>query len=165
MRFANIAAGSGFRSADVYPAALQALGAKPTEYTLASFRYDLWKLRAKGLVEKIPHSRRYRLVGKVYAVCVLFLKLFERIYAPLTAGLLKPFPDDRKLVEENAAGWTVCISALSMIGMHCCVNLVSRPLPDPNIQREQNSRLGPHNGPNRGSSGPLPDGRGSESIR
>jgi hypothetical protein len=23
--------------------------------------YDLWELRAKGLVEKIPHSRRYRL--------------------------------------------------------------------------------------------------------
>ncbi len=28
---------------------------------LASLRYDLSKLRAKGLVEKVPHSRRYRL--------------------------------------------------------------------------------------------------------
>jgi hypothetical protein len=101
VRFANIAAGSGFRSVDVYTPALQALGAKPTEYTLASFRYDLSKLRAKGLVEKIPHSRRYRLVGKGYAVCVLFLKLFERIYAPLTAGLLKPFPGDRKLAHDK----------------------------------------------------------------
>ena len=26
-----------------------------------------------------------------YSICVLFLKLFERIYAPLTAGFLKPF--------------------------------------------------------------------------
>jgi hypothetical protein len=31
---------------------------------------------------------------------VLFLKLFERIYAPLTAGLLKPFPGDRNLAPE-----------------------------------------------------------------
>lgn len=101
VRFANIAAGAGFRSVDVYPPALQALGADSSQYTLASFRYDLSKLRAKGLVDKIPHSRRYRLVGKGYAVCLLFLKLFERIYAPLTAGLLKPFSCDRKLAEEK----------------------------------------------------------------
>jgi hypothetical protein len=59
------------------------------------------ELRAKCLVEKIPHSRRYRLIGKGYAVCLVFLKLFERVYAPLTAGLLKPFPGDRKLAEEK----------------------------------------------------------------
>ena len=101
VRFANIAAGQGFRSVDLYPAVLQALGVRPSDYTLASLRYDLWKLRAKGLVEKIPHSRRYRLIGKGYAVCLVFLKLFERVYAPLTAGLLKPFPGDRRLAEEK----------------------------------------------------------------
>jgi len=101
VRFANIAAGSGFYSVDVYVPAREALGANPAQYTLASFRYDLSKLRAKGLVEKLPHSRRYRLVGKGYAICLIFLKLFERIYAPLTAGLLKPFPGDRKLAETK----------------------------------------------------------------
>ena len=30
-----------------------------------------------------------------------FLKLFERIYAPLTAGLLKPFRGDRVLAEDK----------------------------------------------------------------
>ena len=30
-------------------------------------------------------------------MCLIFLKLFERIYAPLTAGLLKPFPGDHQL--------------------------------------------------------------------
>ena len=101
VRFANLAAGEGFRSVDIHPAVLKALGAKPSQYTLSSFRYDLSKLRAKGLVEKISHSRRYRLVGKGYSVCLIFLKLFERIYAPLTAGLLKPFRGDRKLAEEK----------------------------------------------------------------
>jgi hypothetical protein len=56
--------GQGFRSVDIHPAALESLGAKESEYKLSSFRYDLSKLRAKGLVEKIPHSRRYLLVGK-----------------------------------------------------------------------------------------------------
>ena len=32
---------------------------------------------------------------------MVFLKLFERIYAPLTAGLLKPFPGDRQLPDEK----------------------------------------------------------------
>ena len=59
------------------------------------------KLRAKGLLEKLPHSRRYRLAHKGYSICVLFLKLFERIYAPLTAGLLKPFSGDRNLAEDK----------------------------------------------------------------
>jgi hypothetical protein len=31
------------------------------QYSLASLRYDLSKLRAKALVEKLPKSRRYRL--------------------------------------------------------------------------------------------------------
>jgi hypothetical protein len=101
VRFANIAAGSGFRSVDVYLPALAALGADPSQYTLASFRYDLSKLRAKGLVEKLPHSRRYRLIAKGYSVCLIFLKLFERIYAPLTAGLLKPFAGDHKLARDK----------------------------------------------------------------
>jgi hypothetical protein len=33
---------------------------------------------------------------------VLFLKLFERIYAPLTAGLLKPFAADRNLAPDKS---------------------------------------------------------------
>ena len=101
VRFANVAANGRFTTDDVYGPALHALGATESEYSLASFRYDLSKLRAKGLVERIPHSRRYQLVGKGYAICVAFLKLFERIYAPLTAGLLAPFRGDRDLPDEK----------------------------------------------------------------
>ena len=48
-----------------------------------------------------PASRRYRLVGKGYSICLVFLKLFEKIYAPLAAGLLTPFRGDRILAEEK----------------------------------------------------------------
>ena len=97
VRFANVAAGGQFTTADLYIPALEALGNTEAEYSLASFRYDLSKLRAKRLVEKIPHSRRYRLVGKGYSICVAFLKLFEKIYAPLTAGLLQPFRGESRV--------------------------------------------------------------------
>jgi hypothetical protein len=63
--------------------------------------FDLSKLRHKGLVEKVPHSRRYRLVGKGYSICLVFLKLFEKIYALLAAGLMAPFRGDRILIEQK----------------------------------------------------------------
>ena len=101
VRFANVAAGGAFTTADLYVPALDALGQTEAQYSLASFRYDLSKLRHKGLVEKVPHSRRYRLAGKGYSICLVFLKLFEKIYAPLTAGLLAPFRGDRILADEK----------------------------------------------------------------
>ncbi len=97
IRFAHIAAGSTFTTADLYPQTVQALGIPPSDYSLSSLRYDLSKLRAKALVEKVPRSRRYRFTPQGYSICLVFLKLFERIYAPLTAGLLRPVPGDSKL--------------------------------------------------------------------
>jgi hypothetical protein len=101
VRFSNIAAGGEFTTLDLHCPTLEALGVTAAQYSLASFRYDLGKLRAKGLVQKVPHSRRYRLIDKGYSICVVFLKLFEKIYAPLTAGLLAPFRGDQRLAEEK----------------------------------------------------------------
>lgn len=101
VRFAHIAAGGTFTTRDIHSHTVKALGTSLDQYSLASLRYDLSKLRAKGLVEKVPQSRRYRLAGKGYSICVVFLKLFERIYAPLTAGLLRPFTGDTKLERDK----------------------------------------------------------------
>jgi hypothetical protein len=35
--------------------------------------------------------------------CVVYPKLFDKIYAPLTAGLLKPFPADARLPRDKIA--------------------------------------------------------------
>ncbi|MGO9272392.1 MAG: hypothetical protein ACLQOO_19545, partial [Terriglobia bacterium] len=64
---------------------------------LGSLRYELSKLRAKGLGEKVPHSRRYHLLPEGYRLSVLYLKLSQRIYAPLTAGALQPFAADAQV--------------------------------------------------------------------
>jgi len=101
VRFTHIAAGRTFSTAEIYPHVLEALGATARTYSLASLRYDVSKLRAKGLVVKLPNSRRYQLLPKGYSVCLLFLKLFERVYAPLTAGLLSPVPTDNRLARQK----------------------------------------------------------------
>jgi len=101
VRFAHVAGSSTFTTVELYPEVLRILGCSSEEYSLASLRYDLSKLRAKALVEKVPHARKYRLLPSGYSVSLIFLKLFERIYAPLTAGLLRPVAGDRKLQQQR----------------------------------------------------------------
>jgi hypothetical protein len=101
VRFAHIATASIFTTQQIYPYALEALGTSADKYSLASLRYDLSKLRAKGLAYKVAKSRRHRLTPEGYSVCLVFLKLFERIYAPLTAGLLQPVKGDAKLQQQK----------------------------------------------------------------
>jgi hypothetical protein len=101
VRFSHIAANNTFTTKEIYSDTLQSLQVTEKQYSLASLRYDLSKLRAKGLVDKVPRSRRYRLLREGYSICLVFLKLFERIYAPLTAGLLEPFSGDDKLSQQK----------------------------------------------------------------
>ena len=101
VRFAQIPAANTFSTAEIHPYVVAALGERGEQYTLAALRYDLSKLRAKGLVEKLPRSRRYRLPAQGYSVCLVFLKLFDRVYAPLTAGLLDPIPGDAALPQPK----------------------------------------------------------------
>jgi hypothetical protein len=97
VRFAHLAGGGTFTTSEIHPHALAARGLSAEHYSLGSLRYDLGKLRAKGLVHKLPGTRRYQLSAEGYSICLLFLKLFERIYAPLTAGVLRPFHPDAEL--------------------------------------------------------------------
>src|SRR6202795_4744449 len=57
VRFSNMAAGGSVTTADLYGPTLDGLGLTESRYSLAALRYDLAKLRAKGLLEKVPHSR------------------------------------------------------------------------------------------------------------
>jgi len=101
VRFANVAAGSTFTTAEIHPYVVEAMGGPTSDYSLASLPYDLSKLRAKNLVNKLPHSRRYQLPPCGYSVCLVFLKLFERVYAPLTSGLLRPLAGDHHLQQSR----------------------------------------------------------------
>ena len=53
------------------------------EYRLSQFRYDLGKLRAHGLAQRIGTSRRYRLTARGLKLGVLLVKLRTRLLGPL----------------------------------------------------------------------------------
>jgi hypothetical protein len=101
--FALLAGRGRFRTTDLHATAAEALGKTTESYTLGQLRYDLAKLRGKGLVERVAGTQSYRLPTEGYRIAVLYLKLFHRIYAPLTAGILEPVPWDDRLPPERRA--------------------------------------------------------------
>ena len=101
VRFSHLAAGDTFSTREIHPQTAEALGRPVSDYPLGALRYDLSKLRAKGLVDKLPQSRRYRLLPHGYQICLVFVKLVEKIYGPLTAGILTPIPGDAVLPPER----------------------------------------------------------------
>ena len=54
-----------------------------TDYRLTQLRYDLGKLRAHGLVERIGRTRRYRLTPRGLKLGILLVKLRTRLLGPL----------------------------------------------------------------------------------
>jgi hypothetical protein len=62
------------------------------EYRLSQLRYDLGKLRAHGLVERLGRSRRYRLTARGLKLGVLLVKLRTRLLGPLTTLATAPMP-------------------------------------------------------------------------
>jgi hypothetical protein len=60
------------------------------EYRLSQLRYDLSKLRAKRLVERIGKTRRYRLTSLGLKLGVLLVKLRTRLLGPLISSICQP---------------------------------------------------------------------------
>jgi hypothetical protein len=99
--FVHLARGGRFRTRDLHERAAEALGETTATYRLGQLRYDLAKLPVKGLVVKVPKTQTYRLTPQGFRICLLFLKLFQRIYGPLTAAVIKPLVHDAALPNDR----------------------------------------------------------------
>jgi DNA-binding transcriptional ArsR family regulator len=65
---------------------------RQTAYAASQAAYDLRKLRGKGLIEKLPKSRRYRASAEALRTMAALLVLREHVIAPVLAGAGKPKP-------------------------------------------------------------------------
>lgn len=97
--FSHLVGGGSFTTAELLAGIESALKGS----TLASVRYELSKLRAKKLVEKLEHRRRYQLTAKGYRLCVVYLKLFAKVYAPVVAGVSTPVAADANFPKEQTS--------------------------------------------------------------
>jgi hypothetical protein len=75
------------------------------DYRLSQLRYDLGKLRAHGLVERLGTRRRYRLTSRGLKLGVLLVKLRTRLLGPLAslAADEQPRPSPRHPSDVEAA--------------------------------------------------------------
>jgi len=95
MCFAYLVGKGCFRIKDLIADVKKALG--DPDYTVARLRYDLSKLRGKALVTRLPRSQCYQVSGDGYRVGFFYLKLYHKVYAPLTSAILAPIPTDNYL--------------------------------------------------------------------
>jgi hypothetical protein len=90
-----------FRTKDLLPEVVPLLTGMPAMYGLGQLRYDLGKLLAKGLVLKVAGTQTYQLTPTGFRLCLLYLKLFHKIYTPLTAGTMAPEAGDARLPTDQ----------------------------------------------------------------
>jgi hypothetical protein len=69
MALALLECGSSFRTRDLAPRVARLLTCTPSAYAVRHARYDLSKLRARWLVERLGKSVRYQLTGIGRKVC------------------------------------------------------------------------------------------------
>ena len=78
------------------------------DYTLGQLRYDLGKLRAHGLAERVGRSRRYRLTPDGVRLGALLVKVRTRLLGPIFADpTLAPTPRSKNPSTVEAALRTV----------------------------------------------------------
>jgi hypothetical protein len=73
---------TGFRHRDVRSAIAQLLGRAPEQYTSAQMTYDLRRLRLHALIERVPHSHRYRLTEVGARMAILYVRVYARGFRP-----------------------------------------------------------------------------------
>ena len=78
----------GFRAADLrrYLAALS--GHDPEVISQGAITYQLRRLRLHGLIERLPHSFRYRVTALGFRAALFFTQLYNRLLRPGLAAAL-----------------------------------------------------------------------------
>ena len=83
----------GWRCADIHQAIFTTFAIVPSTYTLTQLRYDLRKMKAHGLLERIGKGYRYRLPDKGAKAALMFILFHKRVCGPLVRSLFHHRPD------------------------------------------------------------------------
>jgi hypothetical protein len=85
---------NGWCSADIHQAILGTFGLTASTYTLTQLRYDLRKMKAHGLIDRIGRGYRYRLTDKGTKAALMFILFHKRVCGPLANSLFHHRPDE-----------------------------------------------------------------------
>jgi hypothetical protein len=82
----------GFHNRDLRQLSAQLRGLTPTDVTAGQMTYDLRRLRHRGLIERIPHSHRYRVTDTGLATAMFLSAVHDRLLPTGLADLHTPTP-------------------------------------------------------------------------
>jgi len=82
----------GFANKDIRARLALLLGLDPSAMTLGKMTYDLRRLRLHGLIERIPHTHRYRVTDEGLRTALFFTRVYARILRPGLARLAPTAP-------------------------------------------------------------------------
>jgi hypothetical protein len=91
-----------------------------TTYRLGQLRYDLGKLRAHGLAERIGSTRRYRLTATGLRLGVLLVKLRTRLLGPLASLATEQAP---RPITRNTSIVEAAFRQVDIALNHLCATL------------------------------------------
>ena len=83
---------NGFRNPDLRELLAELLGRAPDQITAGQISYDLRRLRAHGLITRIPGSHRYRITDTGMHHAMLLTHVHTRLLQPGLAQLTDPDP-------------------------------------------------------------------------
>ena len=86
---------AGFTSRDLRHYLAPQLGKTPEDMTGGQISYDLRRLRAHQIIERIPHSRAYQVTEDGLTIALFLTRLTQRLLIPGLAQLTSPGPPGR----------------------------------------------------------------------
>lgn len=81
---------AGFRNAELRPLVAELRGLPPDALTAGQMTYDLRRLRVHGLIERVPHTHRYRVTGTGLHAATFLTRVQERLLPTGMAQLADP---------------------------------------------------------------------------
>jgi hypothetical protein len=103
----------GFRNPDLRGLLTEMLGKKPHQVTAGQITYDLRRLRAHGLITRIPGTHRYRITDTGLHHAMLLTHLHTRLLHPGLAHLTDPDPPRTNTLRTAARNYQRALDQLT----------------------------------------------------
>ena len=104
---------NGFTNRDLRGYLVPLLGLNPEAMTSGQITYDLRRLRIHGLIQRIPHSFRYRVTPAGLRQALFLTRLTQRLLIPGLAELTDPSPPAPSRLRAAARAYDAALDDLT----------------------------------------------------
>jgi hypothetical protein len=104
---------AGFTSRDLRHLLAPQLGKDPGDMTGGQISYDLRRLRAHQIIERIPHSRSYQLTADGLSTALFFTRLTRRVIIPALAEVTGTSPPPGSPLRQADHAYKAAIADLT----------------------------------------------------